>query len=35
MRTHSRVAGGLAVLIAVFLALPVVAQEKKAEEKKS
>ena len=34
MRTHSRVAGGLAVLIAVFLALPVVAQDKKAEEKK-
>jgi hypothetical protein len=35
MRTHSRVAGGLAVLIAVFLALPVVAQEKKAQEKKA
>jgi hypothetical protein len=35
MRTHSRVAGGLAVLIAVFLALPVVAQEKKSPEKKA
>ena len=35
MKTHSRVAGGLAVLIAAFLALPVVAQEKKASEKKA
>ena len=35
MKTHSRVAGGLAVLIAAFLALPVVAQEKKAQEKKA
>jgi len=35
MKTRSNIAGGLAVLIAVFLALPVVAQEKKAQDKKA
>jgi biopolymer transport protein ExbD len=35
MNTQSRVAGGLAVLLAVAVASPVVAQEKKAEEKKA
>ncbi len=34
MRTQSKVAGGVAVLMAICLALPVVAQEKKAQEKK-
>jgi uncharacterized protein HemX len=34
MRTQSKVAGGVAVLIAICLALPVIAQEKKAQEKK-
>ena len=34
MRTRSNITGGLAVMIAAFLALPVMAQEKKAEEKK-
>lgn len=35
MRTQSKVGGGLAVLLAVFLVSPVVGQEKKAEEKKA
>lgn len=34
MRTQSRFVGGLAVLLAASLALPVVAQEKKAPEAK-
>ncbi len=34
MRTQSKVAGGVAVLMAICLALPVVAQEKKDQEKK-
>ena len=35
MRANSKVAGGIAVLLAGALALPVIAQEKKAEEKKA
>ena len=35
MNTQSKVAGGLAVLLAVATASPIVAQEKKAEEKKA
>jgi hypothetical protein len=35
MNTQSKVVGGLAVLLAVFMASPIVAQEKKAEEKKA
>jgi hypothetical protein len=35
MRAQSKFAGVVAVLIAVFLALPVVAQEKKSPEKKA
>jgi hypothetical protein len=35
MRAKSKVAGGIAVLLAGTLALPVIAQEKKAEEKKA
>lgn len=35
MRANSKVAGGIAVLLAGALALPVIAQEKKAEEKKT
>lgn len=35
MRAQSKVAGGVAVLAAVCLALPVVAQEKKSPEKKA
>jgi hypothetical protein len=35
MRAQSKLAGGLAVLAAVCLALPVVAQEKKSPEKKA
>lgn len=35
MNTQSKVAGGLAVLLAVAMASPIVAQEKKAEEKKA
>ena len=35
MNTQSKVIGGLAVLLAVSMALPVMAQEKKAEEKKA
>jgi hypothetical protein len=35
MRANSKVAGGIAVLLAGTLAWPVIAQEKKAEEKKS
>jgi len=34
MRTKSRVVGGMAVLLAASLALPIYAQEKKAEEAK-
>lgn len=30
----TKIAGGLAVLLAVFVASPIIAQEKKAEEKK-
>ena len=33
MNTQSKVIGGLAVLLAVSMALPVMAQEKKVEEK--
>ena len=35
MNTQSKVIGGLAVLLAVSMALPVMAQEKKVEEKKA
>jgi len=35
MRAQSKLAGGVAVLAAVCLALPVVAQEKKSPEKKA
>jgi lipopolysaccharide export LptBFGC system permease protein LptF len=35
MRANSKVAGGIAVLLAGTLAWPVIAQEKKAEEKKA
>jgi hypothetical protein len=35
MRANSKVAGGIAVLLAGALAWPVIAQEKKAEEKKA
>jgi hypothetical protein len=35
MRANSKVAGGIAVLLAGALATPVIAQEKKAEEKKA
>ena len=35
MNTQSKVIGGLAVLLAVSMALPVMAQEKKADEKKA
>jgi len=35
MRTRSKVVGGLAVLLAVFVAWPVIAQEKKAEKAKA
>ena len=35
MNTQSKVVGGLAVLLAVSMALPVMAQEKKVEEKKA
>ena len=35
MNTQSKVAGGLAVLLAVAMASPIVAQEKKAEENKA
>jgi flagellar biosynthesis protein FliP len=35
MKLQSKVVSGLAVLLAVFLAVPVVAQEKKAQEKKA
>jgi hypothetical protein len=34
MKVQSKIVSGLAVLLAVSLAVPVVAQEKKAEEKK-
>jgi type III secretory pathway component EscR len=33
MRTQSNVLGGLAVLLSIFVALPVFAQEKKTEKK--
>jgi type III secretory pathway component EscR len=33
MRTQSNVLGGLAVLLSIFVALPVLAQEKKTEKK--
>ncbi|HVH93204.1 MAG TPA: hypothetical protein VM783_17705 [Candidatus Acidoferrum sp.] len=35
MNTQSKVLGGLAVLLTVSMASPIVAQEKKAEEKKA
>ena len=35
MNTQSKVIGGLAVLLAVSMTLPVMAQEKKVEEKKA
>ena len=35
MRTESKTAGGLAVLLAIALAAPVIGQDKKAEEKKA
>ena len=35
MNTQSKVVGGLAVLLAVSMASPIVAQEQKAEEKKA
>jgi hypothetical protein len=35
MNTQSKVVGGLAVLLAVSMASPIVAQEKKVEEKKA
>ena len=35
MNTQAKVIGGLAVLLAVSMALPVMAQEKKVEEKKA
>jgi hypothetical protein len=35
MKTQSRVVSGLAVLLSVFLAAPVMAQEKKAEKAKA
>jgi hypothetical protein len=35
MNTQSKVVGGLAVLLTVSMASPIVAQEKKAEEKKA
>lgn len=35
MNTQSKVIGGLAVLLAISVALPVMAQEKKADEKKA
>jgi major membrane immunogen (membrane-anchored lipoprotein) len=35
MNTRSKVVGGLAVLLVVSMASPIVAQEKKAEEKKA
>ena len=35
MNTQSKVVGGLAVLLAISMALPVMAQEKKADEKKA
>lgn len=35
MNTQSKVVGGLAVLLAVSMASPIAAQEKKAEEKKA
>jgi len=35
MNTQSKVVGGLAILLAVSMASPIVAQEKKVEEKKA
>ena len=35
MKTQSKVVGGLAVVLAVSMASPIVAQEKKVEEKKA
>ena len=35
MKTHKQVIGAMAIVFAASLALPVVAQEKKAEEKKA
>jgi hypothetical protein len=35
MNTQSKVVGGLAVLLAISMASPIVAQEKKVEEKKA
>jgi biopolymer transport protein ExbD len=35
MNIQSKVGGGLAVLLALFMASPIVAQEKKVEEKKA
>ena len=35
MNTQSKIVGGLAVLLAVSMASPIVAQEKKVEEKKA
>ena len=35
MNTQSKVVGGLAFLLAVSMASPIVAQEKKVEEKKA
>jgi hypothetical protein len=35
MRTQARIAGGLAILMVVWMAVPVIAQEKKAEKGKA